>query len=175
MISYLGTILKEKDTDEDFRIAKAMAKTEAKQYKEEIFKNLKYEKDMHEINLYRKEAMKRKEDIKKKQQEEDELFMKKKMETDLLYQMYEMEKSKKRQEALEIVAKNNRKLVKEKKELVQKEKLSDREYIAREMELMSLEDKQFEDYATNVIDYMDKHGRNTYPMKKVFFFFFFNF
>jgi len=45
--------------------------------------------------------------------------------------------------------------------------LSDREYIAREMELMSLEDKQFEDYATNVIDYMDKHGRNTYPMKKV--------
>ena len=111
MISYLGTMLKEKDTDEDFRIAKAMAKTEAKQYKEEIFKNLKYEKDMHEINLYRKEAIKRKEDIKKKQQEEDELFMKKKMETDLLYQMYEMEKSKKRQEALEIVAKNNRKLV----------------------------------------------------------------
>ena len=32
---------------------------------------------------------------------------------------------------------------------------------------MNLEDKQFEDYATRVISYMEAHGRNTYPMKKV--------
>jgi hypothetical protein len=32
---------------------------------------------------------------------------------------------------------------------------------------MELEDKQFEDYANRVIDYLGKHGRNTYPMKKV--------
>lgn len=32
---------------------------------------------------------------------------------------------------------------------------------------MKLEDKQFEDYATRVIDYLGTHGRNTYPMKKV--------
>ena len=30
-----------------------------------------------------------------------------------------------------------------------------------------MEDKQFEDYATKVIDYMEHHGRNVYPMKKV--------
>jgi hypothetical protein len=35
------------------------------------------------------------------------------------------------------------------------------------MELMNMEDKQFEDYATKVIDYMEHHGRNVYPMKKV--------
>ena len=32
---------------------------------------------------------------------------------------------------------------------------------------MKQEDKQFEDYSTNVIEYMEKHGRNVYPMKKV--------
>ena len=32
---------------------------------------------------------------------------------------------------------------------------------------MKLEDKQFEDYANNVINYMEHHGRNVYPMKKV--------
>ncbi len=37
----------------------------------------------------------------------------------------------------------------------------------KELELMGLEDKQFETYATNVIEYMEKHGRNTIPMKKV--------
>jgi len=42
----------------------------------------------------------------------------------------------------------------------------EKEYIAKEMELMKLEDKQFEEYTSNVIDYMEKHGRNTYPLKK---------
>ena len=32
---------------------------------------------------------------------------------------------------------------------------------------MELEDKQFEDYANRVIDYLGKHGRNTYPLKRV--------
>ncbi len=32
---------------------------------------------------------------------------------------------------------------------------------------MKLEDQQFESYANNVIGYMEKHGRNTIPMKKV--------
>lgn len=39
--------------------------------------------------------------------------------------------------------------------------------MSKEMELLDLEDEQFKDYATRVIDYMGKHGRNTYPMKKV--------
>lgn len=42
----------------------------------------------------------------------------------------------------------------------------EKEYIAKEMDMMRMEDMQFEEYATNVIDYMDKHGRNTFPMKK---------
>ena len=44
-------------------------------------------------------------------QKEEEEFMKKKMETDLLYQMYEIEKNKKRQETLQTIAKKNKKLV----------------------------------------------------------------
>lgn len=44
---------------------------------------------------------------------------------------------------------------------------ADKEFVQKDMELLNLEDKQFEDYATRVISYMEDHGRNTYPMKKV--------
>ncbi len=110
MLSKIGLQLKEKDSDEDFRIAKALAKREAKEYNEEILKNLKYERDQHEINLYRKETMERKESEKKLREKEDVEFMKKKMETDLLYQMYEREKAVKRQEEMDEISKKNKKL-----------------------------------------------------------------
>lgn len=166
MIAKIGMQLKEKDNDEDFRIAKAQAKREAKQYNEEIIKNLKYERDMHQIHMHRKETMQRKAEQAKQQEKEDVEFMKKKMETDLLYQMYEREKQEKRQLEMNEVSKKNTKLNKEKKEVTKKERFLEKEFIAKEYELMQLEDKQFEDYATNVIDYMQKHGRNVYPMKK---------
>lgn len=44
---------------------------------------------------------------------------------------------------------------------------ADKEFVLKDMELLSLEDKQFEDYANRVIKYMEERGRNTYPMKKV--------
>lgn len=56
---------------------------------------------------------------------------------------------------------------KERKDQEKQIKFADRDFVLREMELMNMEDKQFEDYATKVIDYMEHHGRNTYPMKKV--------
>lgn len=167
LISKIGVQLKEKDNDEDFRIAKDLAKKEAKEYNEEIRKNLKYEQDMHKIHLHRKETMQRKAEEKKQQEKEDEEFMKKKMETDLLYQMYEREKQNKRQQDMNDIQKNNSKLIKNRKEKAEKERFLEKEYIAKEMELMKHEDKQFEEYTTNVIGYMEKHGRNTYPMKKV--------
>lgn len=167
MISKIGLQLKEKDNDEDFRIAKALARKEAKEYNEEIRKNLKYEQDMHQIHLHRKETMQRKAEIQKQQEKEDEEFMKKKMETDLLYQMYEREKQQKRQEDLNNIHKKNTRLIKDRKENAERERFLEKEYIANEMQLMKQEDKQFEDYSTNVIEYMEKHGRNVYPMKKV--------
>jgi hypothetical protein len=110
MLAKIGMQLKEKDTDEDFRIAKALAKREAKEYNEEIVKNLKYERDQHEINLYRKETIERKEAERRLREKEDAEFMKKKMETDLLYQMYEREKGAKRQQEMNEISKKNKKL-----------------------------------------------------------------
>ena len=46
-------------------------------------------------------------------------------------------------------------------------RFADKEFVQRELELMNLEDKQFEDYASRVIDYMKQHGRNTFPMERV--------
>lgn len=166
MIAKIGLQLKDKDTDEDFRIAKALAKREAKEYNEELVKNLKNEKEMHEIHLYRKETMQRKDVQRKEREVEDVEFMKKKMETDQLYQMYERDRAVKRQNEMNEISKKNTKLNKELKEKEVKARFVEKDYIAKEMELMKLEDQQFEAYTSNVIDYMDQHGRNTYPMKK---------
>lgn len=59
------------------------------------------------------------------------------------------------------------KLQKDRKDNDKKQRISEIEYTKQEKKLMDLEDKQFEDYANKVIEYMDKHGRNTYPLKKV--------
>ncbi len=56
---------------------------------------------------------------------------------------------------------------KERRDQEKQIQFADRDFVLREMELMNMEDKQFEDYATKVINYMEHHGRNVYPMKKV--------
>ncbi len=43
----------------------------------------------------------------------------------------------------------------------------EKDFILEESKLLEMEDKQFEDYANRVIDYMEKHGRNVAPMRKV--------
>ena len=49
--------MKEQATDEEFRIAKAAAKREAKLFQEELFKNLKQQKDIQSMNEFRKETV----------------------------------------------------------------------------------------------------------------------
>ena len=58
MVSYLGSLMKEKVTDEEFRIAKAASKREAALFQEELFKNLKKQKDILSMNEHRKETVK---------------------------------------------------------------------------------------------------------------------
>ena len=53
MMSYLGTLLKQQVADEDFRIAKAVAKNEAKLAQEEYEKYMRAQKELKEINDYR--------------------------------------------------------------------------------------------------------------------------
>jgi thiamine biosynthesis lipoprotein ApbE len=53
MISYLGSLLKQQTTDEEFRIAKAIELNEAKRAKEEFEKMTKQQKEVNEINEYR--------------------------------------------------------------------------------------------------------------------------
>lgn len=59
MLSYLGGLLKDQVQDEDFRIAKQVAKQEAKLAQEEFFKEMKYKKEIGEINQYRYETVRR--------------------------------------------------------------------------------------------------------------------
>ena len=53
MMSYLGSLLTQQVADEDFRIAKAVAKNEAKLAQEEYEKYMRATKELKEINDYR--------------------------------------------------------------------------------------------------------------------------
>lgn len=110
MMSYLGTLLKQQVADEDFRIAKAVAKNEAKMAQEEYEKFMRAQKELKEINDYRLETMKRKELEQIKKEREDEELMRKKVETDLMHQIYEAEKAKKRGAKLQEMSEQNWKL-----------------------------------------------------------------
>lgn len=41
------------------------------------------------------------------------------------------------------------------------------EEVQRDRHMNEVERQQYEDYTGQVISYMEEHGRNTYPMKKV--------
>jgi selenocysteine lyase/cysteine desulfurase len=105
-------------------------------------------------------------------QKEDQEILKKKIETDLMYQMYENEKQKKRKDALHQQSEQNKKKILQRKQLEQQMTAADREFVARELAQFDIEDEQFEDYANRVIDYMEKNGRNTWPLKRVNFHFY---
>lgn len=130
MLAYLGSLLKEQVADEDFRIAKAVAQNEAKLAHEEYYKELKYRKEISEIDQYRLEIVsfliqfqkfftklkrnnsfylqiKRKEEERLNRQKDEEEEMRKKIEADLIHQTYELEKERQRKQTKEEFAKNN--------------------------------------------------------------------
>ena len=111
MMAYLGSLLKMQVEDEEFRIAKAVEKQEAKRAKEENDKEAKFRNELEEINKHRIDTIQRKEaDKQAKQREEDEL-MKMKVEADLKYQVFESEKGLKIRQKLKEQSQANSKLI----------------------------------------------------------------
>lgn len=168
IISYLGALLKQQEDDQDFRIAKAVEKREMKLAQEEMDKMKNLREMQISIEKYRREAIKMRQLEKERQKQETEEYMRGRLEADHLFQVYEDEKHKKGMKDKATIAKNNLSKAKERKDNDRKQRISEIEYIKQEKKLADLEDKQFEDYANKVIDYMEKHGRNTYPLKRVF-------
>jgi hypothetical protein len=131
--------------------------------------------------------MKEKERQKEIARLETENEMKKKIEADYLYHVYEDEKWKQKQQQFAKISKENfKELVRcefvrrrmktkfysdefkhEKKLLDKLTRQEEKDFILQESKLLEMEDKQFEDYACSVLDYMERHGRNVIPMRKV--------
>lgn len=167
MIAHLGSLLKTQEADEDFRIAKAVQEREKKLAEEEREKMEKLKQMQDSITKYRKDTIENKKIQKEMQEKENGEYMKSKMESDKLYQVYEEEKARQRHKKSEIIAKKNLNQAKERQIAEKNIRLGEKDFVKNEQKLIDLEDKQFEDYANRVIDYMGDHGRNTYPMKKV--------
>lgn len=111
MMSYLGSLLKTQVENEDFRIAKAVEKQEAKREKEERDKEAKFRREMGEINQHRVDTIKRKELDREAREKEEQELMKKKIEADLAYQQFEHEKGLKNKLKLIEMTEQNVKLI----------------------------------------------------------------
>ena len=58
MLSYIGSLMKEEVADEEFRIAKAVARQEARLAAEEQFKEDKFRREIGEIHKHRIDTVK---------------------------------------------------------------------------------------------------------------------
>ena len=166
MVNKLDGQLKMKMDDEDARIVCAVEEREAAREKETMEKEKKLTHDLQEEAEHRMMQMKQRE-----QQERDE----KRRELETLYAKMEADKlfAAKQQEKYHQTRSGNAKLAKfhitqvgERQEQVVKEQKEKLEMDKKNLELLTMEEQQFQEYANKVIDHCEKGGRNTYPLRQ---------
>ncbi|CAH1789509.1 unnamed protein product [Owenia fusiformis] len=156
----------QKKDDEDERIRNALEEKEKARMEEEERKNAKLMKAMKEMGDHRYQQMKEIEDMKAEERVKEMEMLKIKKEADNVFRQNEEEKRRRKLEEAKGLAKfhfqqNDERLVKDDK--------ARQEQLARDkrnMELLAVEEQQFQEYAKRVIDHCEKGGRNTIPLRK---------
>ena len=110
MMAYIGSMMKQQVSDEDFRIAKALAKLQAKQLQEEHYKEQKVRQELTDIHRHRQQTIKRKEEDRVAKERQDLDHLRKQVEADAMFHMYEQRKDLQRRQAYDLISKNNLKL-----------------------------------------------------------------
>lgn len=166
MVNTLDLQLKQKTDDEDSRIAKAQMEREAAREKEAKEKEEQLQKALREEAEHREEQMQQKEKKKREEKRRELQALKLKMEADKLFAQKQIEKMQQRKAE----AKGHQQfLIKqaiEKQEVLQKDMEEQLEMYKKNLDLLALEEKQFQEYASKVIDHCEQGGRNTYPLRK---------
>jgi len=166
MTTLLASQLKEKVDDEDNRIAKAVAAKEAKLEKEVAEKKKKLEESLKGIAAHRNEML----DRNKRQElaaKEAEFKL-----LDLRIQADE-EFARKQEERRQLNLKSMKKLqgyhmnqINDRAEQERVQRTEDLNYDNQIVNLLRIEEDQFQQYANKVIDDAVKNDRNPYPLKK---------
>ncbi|MGH0147967.1 UNVERIFIED_CONTAM: hypothetical protein FKN15_040968 [Acipenser sinensis] len=166
IIELLAKQMQEKQCNEDEIIARAVAEQEAKEERKLKEKEEKRIAELKSISTHRETVIKQKEEKEKEErlqavellhakQEAAKVFFAKQWEK----QQNMREKNKKIQDLhVRQMAENHRKALHEKEALL--------EYEKEHSSLIALEEKQFQAYASEVIDSAVKAKRNPYPLRK---------
>jgi len=166
MVDKLDSQLKMKMDDEDDRIARAVAEREAAREKEMVEKEQKLEQALQEEAEHRLLQMKQREQLERDEKRRELEALHVKMEADKLFAAKQQEKYQQTRDGNVKLAKFHIKQAEERQEKSLKEEQEKLEMDKKNLELLAMEEQQFQEYAKKVIDHCEKGERNTYPLRK---------
>ncbi|XP_071491246.1 cilia- and flagella- associated protein 210-like [Diadema antillarum] len=166
MVNELDSQLKAKKDDEDDRIAKAVAEREAHREKEMKEKEERLQEDLRQISIHRDQQMKQKEQEEREERRRELEALHLKMEADRLFATKQEQKMQQiRQEAHNLREFHGKQIVeRQDKDLV--ERAEQLEMDKKNIDLLAVEEQQFQEYAGRVINHCKEGGRNVYPLQK---------
>lgn len=166
MVNKLDSQLKAKADDEDDRIALAVAEREAIRDREMNEKQEELEQTLQDMSEHRMEQMKQREENHRQERRRELETLALKMEADKLFAEKQLQKAVKRKEEAVGLKVFHRKQKVEKEVVVVKDRLEQLEMDKQNLELLAMEEQQFQEYAGKVIGHCEKGKRNTYPLRK---------
>ncbi|XP_071960010.1 cilia- and flagella- associated protein 210-like [Antedon mediterranea] len=166
MVTKLDTQLKQAKDDEDDRIARAVSEREDKIKNETQEKEKAFTEMLAETSKHRTEHMKRRQDEQRAERKKELEALRLKEEADALFFAKQVEKEEKRKEGMTELQKAHVQQVEERQTKEKDIKMEQLAMDQKNIELLGVEEEQFQEYATKVIDHCKNGGRNVYPLVK---------
>lgn len=164
MVELLHSQLKQKADDEDDRISNAVRERERIQEKEEREKEENLRATLQSIADHRTSQLRRAEEQARENKRLENENLQLRVEADRIFQAQQAEKMQGRKnEALALQDFHTRQ-IEEAAASRRREKDDQLEHDQRNLELLRLEEQQFQEYAAKVINHCHKNGRNVYPL-----------
>ncbi|XP_002739203.1 cilia- and flagella- associated protein 210-like [Saccoglossus kowalevskii] len=166
MVELLHGQLKQKVDNEDERIIKAVGERERIEEMEDKAKEEKLHKTLQSIAEHRTTQMKlaEKQERENKRKETENLLLR--VEADRIFQSQQEEKMRAAKAEAQALQGFHNKQIDENIGGIRKEQQDQLEHDQRNLELLKLEEDQFQEYAAKVITHCHKNGRNVYPLVK---------
>lgn len=166
MVNDLDSQMKAKADDEDDRIAKAVADREAAREKEMQEKESRLEDDLKQMALHRTQQMKQKEKEERQERRRELEALHLKIEADRLFATKQSEKMKQIRQENENLKGFHSNQIEERHEQKLLSRAEQLEMDKKNIDLLALEEQQFQEYAGKVINHCKEGGRNVYPLEK---------
>lgn len=162
----LAAQLKQKMDDEDERIREAVQEAEEKRALEEAEKEAKMKAIIQSQAEHRNLQMKEGEQKKKEERRQELETIRIRQAADEIFRRNEEEKRTRKFQDNRGLAQFHLNQLDTRKQKEHEERAQNFALDKANVELLAVEEQQFQEYATKVIDHCEKGGRNTYPLRK---------